>query len=294
MLWGVVLFAYVPPYVSSKVCDSSCISRAALTVDGTLLLGLARNALTGSLYDEVIDCKGETWSMAHKYNHEKTLVGNEWPVVGHTMVGHLRLRNIEDAIKHVVASGIPGHFAELGVWRGGASIYARLVMNALRAYKRRVYVFDAFESISDYGRGKDFLAVKEEDVRHNFQKYNATNSVIFHKGMFHDTTPAFAKQMTESGEQLAVLRIDGNFYKSYESAMYDLYPLVPVGGIVIFDDVFSHAAVMRFWNDFRKDYQLTETLERIDVHSGWFKKTRDVALDRAKIRQKHSKSHTQT
>ena len=35
-------------------------------------------------------------------------------------------------------------------------------------------------------------------------------------------------------------------------------------GIVIFDDVFSHAAVMRAWVDFKGDQGLPETLNRID------------------------------
>lgn len=34
-----------------------------------------------------------------------------------------------------------------------------------------------------------------------------------------------------------MLRIDGNFYDSYQDALYYLYPLVPVGGWVIFDDI---------------------------------------------------------
>ena len=35
---------------------------------------------------------------------------------------------------------------------------------------------------------------------------------------------------------IAVLRIDGNFYESYQDALYYLWELVPVGGFVIFDD----------------------------------------------------------
>ena len=286
-----IVCAFLWRCASSDLCDPSCVSGTVLSPDNQAFLSLARNALTGRLYDEVVHCRGETWSLTHTYNHEKALVGNEWPVVGHTMVGYRRLQNIEDAIKHAVASGIAGHFAELGVWRGGASIYTRLVLNTLREYERRVYVFDAFESIKGYGQHQNFLSVREKDVKHNSDKYNATNSVFFHKGMFRDTTPAFARDMTEMGEKLAVLRIDGKFYESYESAMYDLYPLVPVGGTVIFDDVYSHAAVLRFWNDFKKDYGLLETLTRIDVHSGWFTKIQDVRLDRAKMRHTKSKSH---
>ena len=68
--------------------------------------------------------------------------------------------------------------------------------------------------------------------------------------------------------------------------MYNLYELVPVGGIVIFDDVYTHKEVRKFWNDFRFDFNLTERLTRIDHDSAWFRKTRAVAIDFAKKRHK--------
>ena len=43
------------------------------------------------------------------------------------------------------------------------------------------------------------------------------------------------------------------------------YEKVPVGGIVIFDDVFSHPPVMSAWVDFKSDQGLPETLNRIDL-----------------------------
>ena len=64
--------------------------------------------------------------------------------------------------------------------------------------------------------------------------------------------------------------------------MYYGYEKVPVGGIVIFDDVFSHAAVMRAWLDFKGDQGLPETLNRIDRHSSWFRKLQMVKVDKTK------------
>jgi len=78
--------------------------------------------------------------------------------------------------------------------------------------------------------------------------------------------------------------VDGNFYDSYQDAMYYLYDRVPVGGYVIFDDIFSHPHVMRFWKDFQSDQGVAETLHRIDLHSGYFHKTRAVAVDKSRMR----------
>ena len=58
--------------------------------------------------------------------------------------------------------------------------------------------------------------------------------------------------------------------------------VIRMGGIVIFDDVFSHAAVMRAWLDFKGDQGLPETLNRIDRHSSWFRKRKAVKVDKTK------------
>jgi hypothetical protein len=78
---------------------------------------------------------------------------------------------------------------------------------------------------------------------------------------------------------VAILRVDGNFYDSYQDAMYFLYEKVPVGGIIIFDDVFSNGSVMRCWWDFKNEQGLLENLNRIDRHSTWFRKEKGVKLN---------------
>lgn len=58
-------------------------------------------------------------------------------------------------------------------------------------------------------------------------------------------------------------------------------PLLSVGGVVIFDDVMSHRDVMRFWNDFQKDYNIDIMLNRIDDHSAWFIKDKEIVMNPA-------------
>ena len=55
-----------------------------------------------------------------------------------------------------------------------------------------------------------------------------------------------------------VLRIEGIFTTRTHDALYCLYEKIPVGGIVSFDDVFSHPDVMRCRVDFKSAYQLPE------------------------------------
>ena len=70
--------------------------------------------------------------------------------------------------------------------------------------------------------------------------------------------------------------------------MYATYENVPVSGIVNFDDVVSHAAVMKFWRDFQADHGLVEELVIIDNNSAWFRKKKAVKLDQSKKQSRTS------
>ena len=94
----------------------------------------------------------------------------------------------------------------------------------------------------------------------------------------------FWQDYSKSDQKIAILRIDANFYDSHQDALYYLYNFVPVGGYVIFDDLFSLPDVGRVWREFRQDQNLTERIIRIDRHSGYFKKTRMVPVNFKKMR----------
>jgi O-methyltransferase len=222
--------------------------------------------------------------------HERKF-GNDHPPDGYTMVGTLRLENFRAAIEECIRNGVPGSIVELGVWRGGAMLVAAAVLQEhAEVNVRDLYLFDAYDSIEVYKDGlRSYLSVSVETVRDTFAQHDLLDSqhVHFVKGMFSDTLPTFMKDYQHEGRPIAVLRIDGNFYDSYQDAMYYMYEAVPVGGIVIFDDIFSHPPVKLFWSDFKADQGLPEELVRIDHHSGWFRKTKAVSIDLTKKRRPH-------
>ena len=225
-------------------------------------------------------CNGGNCDRRKAYNPEDRKYGLDWPPFGYTMVGTQRLENFRAAILEVNRNKIPGIIAELGVWRGGAMIMAAAVCKE-SGLQRELYVFDAFESLPGYRGAASFLENSMEDVVDHFKLFDVYDDhVHFVKGLFKDTLPKFE----DFHDPIAVLRVDGNFYDSYQDAMYYLYPKVPVGGIVIFDDVMSHTSVSRFWNDFRTDYDMPEKLNRIDKHSAWFRKEKQFNVDFAKMR----------
>ena len=272
---------------------------------------LAEMSITGSLMDEVPNLMGLA-----RYDFRIRANGQDWPAAGHTMVGHMRLRNVREALMRVVRDGVPGGFAELGVWRGGTCIYARLLLNMLHAREslsanRTVYLFDVFGQLVSYGSNKNVLAVSLDQVLHNFDKYgllpereaaDATPAALrraaksagikFVEGLFQDTVFDYYYQHTDSGGtpklRIAVLRLDGNFYSSHEDSLYAFWDFVPAGGIFIFDDGY-HPEVQRFWRDFCADQLVDYTImQRIDNNGGaWFvKPTNKARVDKSKMRLK--------
>ena len=80
-------------------------------------------------------------------NIEKRIQGLDWPLFGITMVGQSRLMNLEWALRFVIVNGVLGDFIECGVWRGGSSLFARAVFEALNTTDRHVWLADSFQGL---------------------------------------------------------------------------------------------------------------------------------------------------
>jgi O-methyltransferase len=198
---------------------------------------------------------------------------NGWPTDGVTMIGLLRLANLEACLRAVVEDGIPGDVIECGAWRGGACIFARAVLDSM-GDDRVVICADSFRGVCppdperypvDAGApllsANPALAVPRAEVEANFARFGvSTERVEFLEGWFRDTLPALDAQ----GRQLAVMRLDGDLYESTWVALENLYPHLSVGGFVIVDDYDDVPVSGQAVDDYRAEYGITEPLCRID------------------------------
>ena len=75
---------------------------------------------------------------------EDRLHGRDWPQFAHTMIGLKRLNNLHESLDYVRTNNIEGDFIETGVWRGGASIFAKKYFD-LYGMNRKVFVADSFK-----------------------------------------------------------------------------------------------------------------------------------------------------
>jgi hypothetical protein len=83
----------------------------------------------------------------HPFDITLRTAGEDWPLIGISMIGQSRLINIEWALRFVIANDVSGDFIECGVWRGGGSVFARAVLKALNIEDRHVWLVDSFEGL---------------------------------------------------------------------------------------------------------------------------------------------------
>lgn len=209
------------------------------------------------------------------------IVGKGWPSSAHTMIGLRRLENIQSCVETVLKDGVPGDLLEAGVWRGGATILMRAVLQAYQVKDRCVWAVDSFEGMPPPNPEKyphdaglflnqfPQLGVSLEQVQENFARYGLLDErVRFLKGWFRDTLP------TAPIQQLAVLRVDADLYESTMDSLKYLYPRLAVGGFAIIDDYSDIPACRQAVTDYRQAQGIEEEIIRIDWTGVYWRRTR--------------------
>jgi hypothetical protein len=198
----------------------------------------------------------------------------------HSMIGRLRMDNIQQCVERILADNIPGDLIETGVWRGGATIFMRGLLAANGVEDRTVWVADSFQGVPPPSYPQDkgvvldkswlpVLAVSLEKVKGLFDRYNLLDDrVRFLPGWFKDTLP------NAPIERLSLLRLDGDLYESTMDALNALYDKVAVGGYVIVDDYYALDCCRLAIHEFRQKREIEDELVVIDSSGVFWRKTR--------------------
>jgi hypothetical protein len=240
-------------------------------------LDLLKGCLTRELFLEEEPDDGRTLDQRRTDRAE----GRDWPAHAETMVGAARLDSLQWCVETALADGVPGDLLEAGVWRGGASILMRAVLAAHGDRTRTVWVADSFQGLpppdpdrypADAGgdlSGFSQLAVSQPQVAAGFARYGLLDGQVrFLEGWFEDTLP------TAPVEQLAVLRLDGDYYSSTICALEALEPKVAPGGFVVVDDHGAIEGCRKAVADYRADRGIASPIETIDWTGAYWRKER--------------------
>lgn len=199
----------------------------------------------------------------------------------HTLLGSQALTSLRNCARQAIWLRVPGDFMECGTWRGGACILLRAVQQAMGAGgRRRTWVADSFQGLPQPDRQTHLLdavlhaylqetgsfAVSLEEVRQNFASFGLLDEGVgFLPGWFSDTLPCWQGQ-------LALLRLDGDWYESTYTALEHLYDKVSWGGFVIIDDYHPVIGAYAAVNDFRASRGISDPMVRVDHQIHFWRK----------------------
>jgi len=198
----------------------------------------------------------------------------------YTMTSPERVIGLCDAVRYVVANGVEGAIVECGVWRGGSSMAAALMLSGLGAANRDLYLFDTFEGMSEPGeldrRASDAAGAAEllaastkgdkvwayspiDEVRKNLASTGyPLERISFVQGKVEDTIPGHAP------DRIALLRLDTDWYESTKHELEHLFPRLVPGGVLIIDDYGAWEGARRAVDEYVAAGRVKILLSRID------------------------------
>jgi O-methyltransferase len=201
----------------------------------------------------------------------------------HTMTSPRRIAALCDSVEYTVRANVPGAIVECGVWKGGSMMAAALTLLGLDAADRDLYLFDTFAGMppptdedkfsayDGYSPGKHWRRrqraeghnrwhhVPMEEVRAAVLSTGyPAERVHLVEGRVEDTLPDAAP------DEIAVLRLDTDWYASTKHEMEHLYPRLSPGGVLILDDYGHYEGARRAVDEYFGTRGERLLLNRID------------------------------
>lgn len=150
---------------------------------------------------------------------------------------------------------VQGCMVECGVWRGGMSAGMAMLLP-----DREYFLFDSFEGLPEAKPidGERAIAWQRNSAAPGYYdnckaeidfaaKAMALTGTAHHivKGWFNETLPDASIE-----KEIAILRLDADWYESTMDCLTHLFPKVAHGGIVIFDDYYTWDGCSRAVHDY--------------------------------------------
>lgn len=184
----------------------------------------------------------------------------------HSMADKVQIDQTEKILSDIIHRKIPGDLVEIGVWKGGMAMWMKAILTYYRCPKD-IYLYDTFSSFP--------LAVHQKDrqvnnivqiiysgtynyqtVINNFQKLGLLDHQIkFIKGKIEET-------FRQRPQQIALLRIDCDYYHSVLFSLEKFYFHIVPGGYVIVDDYENpYVACKEAVDWFRSKYAIKQPIQ---------------------------------
>lgn len=171
-------------------------------------------------------------------------------IENHTLTPHGRVISLVDSVRYIVQREVPGAIVECGVWRGGSMMAAAMTLVEQGDMSRDLYLFDTFTHMPPAGpedvkrNGRRVSDIERSGEYSPFFEYIPLDAVRaamfatgypearihFVPGLVEDTLPS------EAPTQIALCRLDTDYYQSTKHEMEHLYPRIASDGVLLIDD----------------------------------------------------------
>lgn len=198
-----------------------------------------------------------------------------------TMTSVERRYSLWTAVRHIDRAKLEGDVVECGVWRGGSSMLVALTLGGLGDSARRLWLYDTFQGMSSptsqdidpmgrsmadewdrhEGRVGDpvFAYSPLDEVRENMASTGFPRAQIkYVRGKVEETIPG------EVPDQIALLRLDTDWYESTRHELEHLWPRLVSGGVLIIDDYGHWAGSRKAVDEFFAALPAPPLMNRID------------------------------
>lgn len=200
----------------------------------------------------------------------------------YTMTSVERLYAMMEATQYVIHQPVKGALVECGVWRGGSMMLAALQLKRCGKIDRDLWLYDTYSGLPRPDSNKDvdvlgnraidgweprnisesetlWAYADQNDVRTNMVSTGYPEEKMhFIKGLVEETIP-------ENGpSDIALLRIDTDWYESYRHILGHFYDRVVSGGVIIFDDYGQFLGARQAVDEFRNERGIHAPFFRID------------------------------
>lgn len=181
---------------------------------------------------------------------------------------------IETVVGVLHEQRVPGDLLEAGVWRGGAVILMRALLDAIGDGTRRVVAADSFAGIPINSRATgdpvdgwaDRWVASREEVEANIRRFGMLDDrIVFLPGFFADSLPTLPDD-----SRFALIRLDSDSYDSVPTSLDHLYPLLSRQGAVIVDD-WHLPGCRQAVEDYRAGLRIAEPIHVQAGNALWFK-----------------------
>jgi len=194
-----------------------------------------------------------------------------------TLTSAEQLYALYKSIEYIVRGEVPGDLVECGVWHGGSFMMMALALRQFGDVRRHLFGFDTFDYVPEPGERdirqdtgqsaaeflqaypRDHWADAFEAARANIASTRYPSELVtLCKGRVEETVPGSAP------EQIALLRLDTDWYESTRHELVHLYPRLAAGGVLIIDDYGFWRGAREATDEYFRDRRDKVLLNRVD------------------------------